>query len=148
MLSENIKQLNFEPTRHQAGVNSSLLDLYLANILERIKNIENFTNTSSEHDGVRCVLHLKGDISVSRSYLYRDYRMCTFNNVQPLVDSSHRLQSLFNDSDPEVIAEKLILGMKEITDCTVSKKRVQPKSCCVPYWNANLESKRECEKTQ
>ena len=66
MMSQNIAQLNFIPTRHQNGCNSSLFDLFLSNIPERISNVENFTNITSEHEGVSMILHTKTQIKKTK----------------------------------------------------------------------------------
>merc|ERR1711954_328339 len=121
-------QLNFRPTRQQAGGNSSLLDLFLSNILERIKNVDNFYNTLSEHEGVKCRLITKSPVKIVKSTIFRDYTNATFNLMMPMVNKSHKLQSLFADTKPEVIAKKLTEGLKEITDLVVTKRRLQPKN--------------------
>ena len=128
-----MRQLNFKPTRHRVGNLSSLLDLVFSNIPERITNIENFFNTLSEHEGVRCVVHTKSQVRAPNTFILRDYNLCTFNNLQPLVDSSEPLQSLFTESDPEVIADTLMKGLKDITDLTVLKRKVQI-TVTVPSW--------------
>ena len=58
MASLNLVQMNHKPTRHMIGQKSSLLDLILTSIPERILNVENFLNTLLEHEGVRCVVKL------------------------------------------------------------------------------------------
>ena len=45
--------------------------------------------------------------------------------MQPMVDASEKLQSLFTDDNPEIIGEKLVYGMKEITVIIVIKNIVQ-----------------------
>merc|ERR1711954_184541 len=79
MVTLNLNQLNHKPTRHQFGQRSSLLDLYLCNIPQRISNIENTINTLSEYDRVKCRLHMKTAIRQSKSFLKRDYRACNFS---------------------------------------------------------------------
>merc|ERR1712081_132374 len=79
MVAENLTQMNFKPTQHQAGVNSILLDLFLTNIPERIRNVENFASLLSDHDGVKCVLHLKSDLKIAKSFIIRDFSRCSFN---------------------------------------------------------------------
>ena len=143
MLSADLQQINFKPTRHQMGNKSSLLDLFLTNIPQRISNIENVLNTTSEHQCVKCVILLKSSIRQSQSFLRRDYSRCSFANMQPLVDSSHKLQSLFSSQDPELISEKLVQGLKEITDHLVEKRRIQKRKRGAQYWCQKLEDERE-----
>merc|ERR1711954_5458 len=125
MTTCNLTQLNWLPTQHQAGCNSSLLDIFLSNIPERISGIKNFYNTMSEHEGVICTLMTKTPVKDVKSILLRDYKLATFDIIQPMIDNNSNLQSLFSDQDPEVIAKKLVDGVKEITDVVVVKKRVQ-----------------------
>merc|ERR1711954_191890 len=127
MATCNLTQTNWEPTRHQAGQNSLLLDLYLTNIPERVKGVKNFHNTMSEHEGVACTLLTKTPVMAAKSVLLRDYRLANFATMQPLIDQSKKLQSLLSNSDPEEIATKLVDGIKEVTDIVVIKKTVQEK---------------------
>merc|ERR1711954_522602 len=102
--------MSWEPTCHKAGCNYSLLDIYLTNIPERITGVRNFYNTMSEHDGVSCTLLTKTPVMAAKSALIRDYRLAKFEIMQPLVDDSEKLQSLFRHSDHEIIANKLVEG--------------------------------------
>merc|ERR1711954_112152 len=63
--------------------------------------------------------------------------------MQQMVDDSLDLQSLFNDLDPNVIATKLVNGMKAITDVVVDKTRIQIKNRGVKFWSRELEDERE-----
>ena len=146
-MTNNLAQLNHKPTRHQSGCNSSLLDLFLTNVPERATNIENFNNITSEHEGVSMILHTKSQIKKPKSRVIRRYENATFETMQPLIDENIKLQSLFSDHDPEIIANKLIDGLKDITDIVVSKQRIQVKNRGVLYWNKDLENeKKEVEK--
>merc|ERR1711954_278324 len=84
----------------------------------------------------------KTPVLAAKSSLLRDYRLARFEVMQPLVDKSEKLQSLLSDSDPEVIANKLVDGIKEITDKVVIKKRVQARKRGYEYWNEELETER------
>merc|ERR1711954_482927 len=141
--TNNLSQLNWKPTHHQAGCNSSLLDIFISNIPERISGIENFYNTMSEHEGVMCTILTKTPIKEAKSILLRDYKLARFVIIQPMIDSSENLQSLFGDQDPEVIAKKLVDGVKEITDVVVTKKRVQARRRRYKYWSKELKNERE-----
>ena len=140
--TNNLSQLNWKPTRHQAGCNSSLLDIFASNIPERISEIENFYNTMSEHEGVSCTVLTKTPVKEAKSILLRDYTLVKFEIIQPMIDNSQLLQSLFCDQDPELIAKKLVDGVKEITDVIVTKKRIQARSRKYEYWSRELESER------
>ena len=59
LITNNVTPVNHKPTRHQVGCGSSLLNLVLTNISERISNAENIINTLSKHEGVRSILKLK-----------------------------------------------------------------------------------------
>ena len=84
--------------------------------------MENFLNAMSEHEGVKCVLHAKPPIKHPESRDVRDFSMATFNIMQPMVDTNRNLQSLFCDKNPEMIADKLVKDLKEITDVVIIKK--------------------------
>ena len=84
-------------------------------------------NTTSDHDGVIFSLHLR-DIQIKEQfYMSRDYGLITFNNIDPLLKTNHNIQSIFNSSNPEFIAERLITGLNEIIDELAPRKRFQKK---------------------
>merc|ERR1711954_605256 len=136
-------QLNFKPTRHRTGHKSSLLDIFFCNFPKRVKNMENFLNTLSEHEGVRCVVHPKTEIKSPNTFLMRNYKDCTFNILQPMVDENVKLQTLFSNLDPVTIAEKLMTGLKEVTDPVIIKKRIQKRERGSPFWSSTLEEERK-----
>ena len=143
MLTDNMVQVNFKPTRHQVGCKSSLLDLYLTNIPDRLKNVSNFLNTLSEHEGVRVFVNVKSKVRQQKSFILCNYSNCTFNILQPMVDENIKLQTLFSDLNPVCIAEKLMTGLKEVTDLVIVKKRVQKRSRGVPFWSPELEEEQK-----
>ena len=96
----------------------------------------------SDHEGVKCVLMLKTPCKRQKSFLVRNYESATYNVMQQMVDKSADLQTLFADNDPDVIAAKLVKGMKIITDKVVRKKRVQITNRGVKFWSKKLESER------
>merc|ERR1711954_43755 len=97
----------------------------------------------SEQEGVMCTLLTKTPVKDVKSILLRDYKLATFDNIQPMIDTSFKLQSLFGDYDLEVIAQKLVDGVKEITDAVVIKKRVQARQRRYKYWSHDLDSERK-----
>merc|ERR1711954_19891 len=90
-----------------------------------------------------CNLLTNTPVKDVKSILLRDYKLATFSHIQPMIDASEKLQSLFSDSDPEIIAQRLVDRIKEITDRVVIKKRVQAKKQGYEYWNEELETERK-----
>merc|ERR1712081_62748 len=111
------------------------MGIFLSNIPERITGRKNFYNMMSEHEGVFCTLLTKTPVMAAKSILLRDYRLENLAVMQPLVDKSEILQSLFGDSNPETIATKLVEVIKKITGKVVVKKCVQAKKRVYEYWN-------------
>ena len=89
------------------------------------------------------ILHTKTQIRKPKLRVISRYDNATFDIMQPLIDNNYKLQSLFGDQDPETIAEKLIDGLKDITDEVVSKKRIQTKNRGVLYWDKDLEKEKK-----
>merc|ERR1712081_89206 len=85
----------------------------------------------------------KSEVKSPNTFLLRSYRDCTFNVLQPLVDQNEKLQTLFSDLDPVIIAEKLMTGLKEVTDPVIVKKRVQKRERGSPFWSSTLEEERK-----
>ena len=50
---------------------------------------------------------------------------------------------MFSDLDPVTIADKLMTGLKEITDPVICKKRIQKRERGSPFWSAELEDERK-----
>merc|ERR1711954_298679 len=142
MMTHNMTQINHRPTRHQIGSKSSLLDLFLSNIPQRITTTENVLNTLSEHKGVKICLHTKTEIKQPKSSIFRDYKNATFNIMQLIIDKSDELQSLFADLDPDVISKKLVSGMKDVTDLVVTKRRIQTRKRKDEFWTKELQQER------
>merc|ERR1711954_345293 len=90
-----------------------------------------------------CTVLTKTPVKDAKSILLRDYTLVKYEIIQPMIDNSQLLQSLCGDQDPELIAQKLVDGVKEITDVIVTKKRVQARSRKYEYWNEDLEKERE-----
>ena len=63
-----------------------------------------------------------------------------------MVDNNSDLQSIFCDVDPEIIANKILNGLKEITDNVITKKWVQIRQRGYQFWTQSLESKRKVAK--
>merc|ERR1711954_511778 len=143
MMTKNIIQMNHKPTRHQVGCKSSLLDLFRTNIPDRMTNIENFVNTLSEYEGVKCTLQTKSQVKIPKSRVIRNYSKCTFNIMQPLVDANPNLQSIFQDTNPDIISDKIVTGLKEITDIVVKNKIVQVTQRGFQFWTGELEIERK-----
>ena len=143
LIDSSMVQINHKPTRHQLGSRSSLLDLFLTNVPDRIVDIDNVLNTLSEHQGVICTILTKTPCKLSKSILIRNYANATFRNMQGLIDQSENLQSLFNDRDPDIIGDKLIAGFDEITNLVITKKRIQVCNRGAKFWSKSLENERK-----
>ena len=61
-----LAQMNFKAMRHQRGQQSSLLDLWITNFPDKCSEIGNLTNLSSEHEGVKMTVRVKGAIIESQ----------------------------------------------------------------------------------
>merc|ERR1711954_303758 len=94
-------------------------------------------------EGVKLILHPKTLVKKTKSRIVHKKTEATFNVMQPMVDQNFKLQSLFNDNDPDTIEQKLREGLKEITDSVVEKRRVQTKNRGCLYWNQELERQRK-----
>merc|ERR1711954_519737 len=143
LIDSSMVQINHKPTCHQLGSRSSLLDLFLTNVPDRVVDVDNVLNTMSEHQEVICTLLTKTPCKLSKSILIRNYANATFRNMQGLIDQNDNLQSLFNDHDPDVIGEKMIAGFNQITDTVVTRKRVQVCNRGVKFWSKSLETERK-----
>ena len=101
MLSNNLKRMNKEPTRHSPASHSTLLDLILTSDPNSIKDVTNFQPGLSEYDGVSCLLVCKDVNMKPQFHTKRNYKFTTASNIIPRVDTNEKLQKLFNSSQTQ-----------------------------------------------
>ena len=94
----------------------------------------------SEHSGVKLKIDLKANLRQKQFFIKRNSRNFTWVNIEKDVYENNNLQSLFNDSDPDIISEKLLRGLNTIIKKHIDIKRVQIKNNTVPYWNQTLQN--------
>ena len=80
--------------------------------------------------------------------MIKDYRGMSWESLQPLVEINEDLNSLFSESDPDIIADKLLNGLNQVIKELIIIKRVQLNSKAAPYWNSELEDSRTSVKTK
>ena len=117
--------MNYENTWHRWGRRSSLLDIFYTNKPHRIKETKNIVNILSEHDGVRILLDCKAKIKNEQFITTRSYRNFTWENVETDINENHDLQEMFGETNPEIIAEKLLRGLNHVIKKHIVIKRVQ-----------------------
>ena len=141
-MSHSLKRMNHEPTRHSAHANSSLLDLVLTSNPEAVKEVYNFKPGISDHDGVAFKLICKDIDEKPQFAIIRDYSRVTAGNIVPKLYENENLQTLFGDTDPDLIAHKLNEGLNSIAKESITVKIIQLKYPKKEYDDPELKSMR------
>ena len=143
-----LKRLNDKLTRHASNGNSSLLDLILSSDPQSFYGIDNVKTGLSDHDGVICKLRCK-DVEIPPQFMViRNYQKVSAAIIQPEVDNSEDLQSLFTDTDPDMIATKLNNGLNKIAEKIITKKKIQFKKESKSHDDVKMKQAREKIKAQ
>ena len=103
------------------GKPSSLLDIFFSNASQRIDGVENITNITSEHDGVKYNIHVK-KCHKKTNFTLRTTKNLTYMQIKPLLNENYNLQHLFNYSCPNTIAQMLMNGLNTIANTLITKK--------------------------
>ena len=123
--TNNLTQMNWEPTRHRSGNKSSLVDIFLSNSPNKIDGVEYVPNSLSEHEAIMISL-FTDDIQVQPQF----FSSCNFsdvnwNNLEPLINNSEKLNDMFHSRDPDVIASSIIEDTNRFIDILAPASRKQ-----------------------
>ena len=123
--SKNLIQMNHKATRHRINQRSALIDLFYTNCPKKCTNILNGKNTTSEHDYVMMTVVNESIVRAPQFFMFRDSKHLNYSNLEPKINNSEKLQSLFADTDPETIAVKFTEGWNEIINEMAHKLQIQ-----------------------
>ena len=124
---KKLAQLNFKATRHQQGQRSSLLDLWFSNCPSKCTDIANITNLSSEHEGVKLTIKIKGAIVKSQFAIVRSYKELNAANIMMELGKLDNFEDALKSSDPNEIAEIVKTKLNKVVEKLAPSKRVQIK---------------------
>merc|ERR1711954_322276 len=133
MTNNSLTRINKLPTRHAPHCTSSLLDLILASDPTAIKRVLNIKTGLSDHDGIICNLTCT-DVTAA--------------NIMPMIDNCKELQSIFSETNVDVIAERLNRGLNEIAKKLIVKKRIQHSKKTEDFDDPELRNMRRNIKQQ
>ena len=148
MTNNGLTRINKLPTRHAPHCNSSLLDLVLASDPTAIKRVLNIKTGLSDHDGIICDLTCTDVEAQPQFFVYRDFTHVTAANIMPMIDNSEELQSIFSETNVDVIAERLNRGLNEIAKKLIVKKRIQNSKKTEDFDDPELRNMRRNIKQQ
>ena len=117
--------LKLKPTRYRQGQRPTLIDLILSNSPERIENIENVINHTSEHQGVMFTIEIKEVTTNVQFCKTWDKRLLNAENILPMIENSSRLQEIFQKTDVDEIVTTFTEDLKKIKQTLATLQRVQ-----------------------
>ena len=127
-LEENkVAQMNFKATRHQAGQRSSLLDLWLSNCPSKCSEISNVTNLSSEHEGVKLTLNIKGAVIKRQFAVVRSYKELNAKNILAELERLGNFDQELEYDNPDDIADGVKMKLNKVIEKLAPGKRIQIK---------------------
>ena len=125
MTKHDLKRMNSKPTRFFNSQKPSLLDLILSNEPQSISEVQNIKTGLADHDGVSCTLNCRGLVSRPQFHIARNYDMLNAANIMEMIDKDYEIQSIFGETDPNPIANKLNEGLNRIALKLVKKTKIQ-----------------------
>ena len=127
-LEENrVAQLNFKATRHQTGQRSTLLDLWLSNCPEKCTEMKNIVNISSQHEGVKLILKIKGAIVKKQFAVVRSFKRLNASNILYELEKIGNFDDEMESNDPEIIADGVKAKLNQVIEKLAPRKRIQLK---------------------
>ena len=116
-------QQNFKPTRYQSNASPSLLDHVFCSHPQKINSVETKLSIIADHCLVKCQYHARTLRQRPQFKRVRDHKLLNSQILMEHVGMNARLQSIFQFSDPDYIAETLIAEVNRILE-DISPSRV------------------------
>ena len=114
--SNDLVLINKEPTWFRPGRKKSLLDLFLLDHPQHVLSCKNVINITSKHAGVLLQMNLNLEIQKQQFITVRNYRNITWENIEPILANDNDLNTLFSNTDPDIVADKLLRGLNNIVN--------------------------------
>ena len=110
----NVILTNKKPTRFRPDQNPTLLDLVLTNVPNTVSENRYFNNFCSEHEAIVTTVKSTQITTNVQFVNTRDYKHLTPENINNMINQSHKFNEIFNEKDPDSITNIFIDEMNHI----------------------------------
>ena len=133
---------NSEYTRYAAHQKPSIIDHVLSNCPNKLSSVKTNRNVTSDHCILTFDYNSKGNQLKPRFRWSRNNQNLTKSNLINEVENSVPLQTIFEHTDPNIVAEILHNELNLIINKLAPKKRVQVKND-IPYLDKQTREKKK-----
>ena len=137
----NITQHNFKYTHFRPNQKPSCIDHLYSNCPNHINNVSTHTNGISDHSIITANYSTKHEIVHPKYIKVRNWKSLTNNKIQNAIDQSDLMNSIFNYTDPNIVANIIQLELNAIIDTILLPKIIQYNKKYVPYFNESIRNK-------
>ena len=134
-----ICQLNFKPTRFRNHCSPSLLDHMFANHPQHVDSVETKLSVIADHCIISMQYHIKPLKIRPQFRRIRNHQLINSDIITEKIGENERLQRIFEEEDPDIIAETIIAEMNRIIEDIAPSKLVQIKGSLEPWSSSDTE---------
>merc|ERR1712240_1009178 len=144
-LSENnITTHNKDPTFFIKQTPTSCLDHIYSNCLQKLTHITTINNGQSDHAMITAIYHTKAPINNPKIIYTRPKYLLTEHKLNKYLSNNDIIQTGFNYTDPDLIAEIIMKEFNNIIDMIAPQTKRQVRKNYTPY--LNKETRKEKHK--
>ena len=140
MAQNNISQHNHQNTHFQSNHSPSCIDHIYSNCPNKVSNVTTIPCTIADHHIISCIYKTNATIYKPRFIKSRNFKLLTRESLSQHVEQSILLNSIFQLTDADEIADILQLELNSIINSIAPSKKIQFKSNYVPYYNQEVIS--------
>ena len=132
-------QLNYKPTRFQSNANPSLLDHMFASHPQMINSVETKLSIIADHCVIKCQYHSSTLRQRPQFKRVRNHKLLNSDVLMEHIARNERLQRIFEETDPDFIAETLIAEMNRILEDISPSRLIQCRRNYEPWKTKDTE---------
>merc|ERR1712240_733827 len=131
----NITVHNKEPTYFVNQTPTSCIDHIYSNCPQKITHITTENNGLSDHATITATYHTKAPINTPKIIFTRPKYLLTEHNLNEYLNNNDIIQTAYNYTDPELIAEIIMREFNNIIEIIALRTKRQVKKNYTPYLN-------------
>ena len=140
LLNNKITTHNNIFTWHKTNHASSIIDHIYSNCKLKISNVETLSNIFSDHCMLKAIYNTKTSVYKPKFMKIRNNRLITKAKLNTYVVNNDMLKTVFNYTDPDIIANIIQIELNSIIDSIAPAKYIQCKNNYLPYVDNDLQS--------
>ena len=129
---QDMCQVNFKPTRVRQNNNPSLIDHYFASNIGKADSVETKPTLIADHHIVKCQYHTQVLRVRQQFRRVRDSHLITTDSLTQQITQNVRLQTIFQQRDPDKRAATIIGEMNRIIETIEPSRTIQVKNNSEP----------------